>query len=43
MKCEVCHLATIEYVVHKGMILCPDCCYWVKYDEEVNAEDGGAK
>lgn len=34
MKCEVCKLATITYVVHKMMILCEDCYYWIKYDEE---------
>ena len=37
MKCEVCKMATITYVVYKGMILCQDCFYWVQYDEEANA------
>ena len=34
MKCEICHMATIEYTVHKGQILCPDCAFMVKLDEE---------
>jgi len=34
MKCEVCKYATIQYVIHKGAILCPECAYWIKYDEE---------
>ena len=35
MKCEICKLATIEYNVLKGQILCPDCAHWVLMDEEV--------
>jgi hypothetical protein len=27
-------MATIEYTVHKGQILCPDCAFMVKLDEE---------
>jgi len=34
MKCEICKYATIEYVVFKGQILCPDCAHWVKMDAE---------
>lgn len=37
MKCEICHMATIEYTVHKGQILCPDCAFMEKLgtdDEE---------
>ena len=39
MKCEVCRLATITYAVYKGMILCQDCWYWVKYEDDVNPEE----
>ena len=39
MKCEVCKLATITYAVYKGMILCQDCWYWVKYEDDVNPEE----
>ena len=34
MKCEICHMATIEYTVHKGQILCPDCAHWEKLEDE---------
>jgi len=34
MKCEVCKMATLEYTVHKGQILCPECAFWIKLDEE---------